>query len=95
MTDQTATKATELRDRLADAIRKAACDGRCNQTEEECARERIQPFAWHHGKLAVVEGSPEMFADAVLEVVHPEVDRLRERLRLLTMEAMDRAKEGR
>ena len=69
MTDQTATQATELRDKLADAVRKAACDGSCNQTEEECARERIQPFAWHHGRLVVVEGSPEMFADAVLPVI--------------------------
>ncbi|WP_086732877.1 hypothetical protein [Streptomyces glaucescens] len=69
MNDPTATEATELLERLVTAIRDAACDGRCSQTEEECARERIQPFVWHHGRLAVVEGSPEMFANAVLPVV--------------------------
>jgi hypothetical protein len=73
MTNQTerepATEATELRNRLANAIRQAACDGSCGQTEEECSRERIQPFVWHHGRLAVVEGSPEMFASAVLPVM--------------------------
>lgn len=58
----------DVRDQIAAAIRDAACDGDCGKTEDECARERIQPFAWHHGKLTVVEGSPEQFADAVLRV---------------------------
>jgi hypothetical protein len=66
MTDQTAT---DLRDRLADVIRQAACDGNCQQTEEECREQRIQPYIWHYGKLTVVEGSPEQFAAAVLPVV--------------------------
>lgn len=69
MSEQKATEATDLRDLLADAIRRAACDGSCNQTEEECARTRIQPFVWHHGKLAAVEGTPEMLADAVLPIL--------------------------
>lgn len=64
-TDPTAA----LRDRIADAIRAAACPGDCGKTEEDCAKERIQPFVWHHGKLAGVEGSPEQFADAVLAVL--------------------------
>lgn len=57
-----------VRDQIAAAIRDATCTGDCGKTEDECARERIQPFAWHHGKLAVVEGTPEQFADAVLRV---------------------------
>jgi hypothetical protein len=68
----------DLRQRIAEAIREATCDGSCNQTEEECAKERIQPFAWHFGKLAGVEGSPEQFADAVLAAVQAELDRLTE-----------------
>ncbi|MCM1943171.1 hypothetical protein NC239_33710 [Streptomyces sp. G3] len=60
-----------LREIAAQAIRDAACTGDCGQTEEECAKERIQPFAWHHGTLAVVEGSPEQFVDAVLAAVLP------------------------
>jgi len=63
-----------LRNRIAAAIRDAACSGDCGKTEEECAKERIQPFAWHHGRLAVVEGEPEQFADAVLAVLPPPVD---------------------
>lgn len=72
-----ATDPTALREQVAEAIRAAACPGNCGKTEEECARERIQPFAWHHGRLAVVEGEPEMFADAVLAVL-PAVDRAAE-----------------
>lgn len=64
-----------LRELIADAIRSAACPGDCGKTEEECARERIQPFVWHHGRLAAVEGSPEQFADAVLAVLPAPVDR--------------------
>jgi hypothetical protein len=64
---------TPLRDQLADAIRNATCTGNCDTNEEQCARERIQPFAWHHGKLAVVEGSPEMFSDAVLTLFTNEL----------------------
>lgn len=64
-----------MSDRIAAAIRDAACPGNCGKTEEECARERIQPFVWHHGRLAVVEGAPEMFADAVLGVLPPPADR--------------------
>jgi len=64
-----------LRDRIAEAIRDAACSGDCGETEEECAKERIQPFAWHHGRLAVVEGEPEQFADAVLAVMPEPADR--------------------
>lgn len=59
---------TADRELIADAIRNAACPGNCGTTEEQCAKERIQPFAWHHGRLAVVEGTPEQFADAVLGV---------------------------
>lgn len=70
MTEPAAT----LRDRIAAAIRDAACPGNCGKTEEECAKERIQPFVWHHGRLAVVEGAPEMFADAVLAVLPPPAD---------------------
>lgn len=52
----------------ADAIRAAACPGNCG-AEEECARTRIQPVVWHHGRLAAVEGTPEQFAAAVLAVL--------------------------
>ncbi|RYJ29376.1 hypothetical protein CU044_2117 [Streptomyces sp. L-9-10] len=62
-----------LRDRIADAIRDAACPGDCDKTEAECTKERIQPCVWHHGRLAAVEGAPEQFADAVLAVL-PEPD---------------------
>ena len=63
------------REQIADAIRDAACTGDCNSTEEECAKTRIQPFVWHHGRLAVVEGAPEMFADVVLGLLPAPVDR--------------------
>lgn len=58
-----------LRDRIAEAVRDAACNGDCGKTEEECAKERIQPVVWHHGRLAAVEGTPEQFAAAVLAVL--------------------------
>ena len=64
-----------LRARIAEAIRDAACAGDCGKTEEECAKERIQPFVWHHGRLAVVEGEPEQFAAAVLAVLPEPADR--------------------
>ncbi|MCL7377441.1 hypothetical protein [Streptomyces sp. 35G-GA-8] len=65
-----------LHERIADAIRDAACPGDCDKTEAECTKERIQPFVWHHGRLTVVEGEPEMFADAVLAVLpEPATDR--------------------
>ncbi|WP_190098630.1 hypothetical protein [Streptomyces griseoflavus] len=71
--DQTTpSRRAGLRDRLAAAIRDAACKGDCGKSEEECAKERIQPFVWHHGRLAVVEGTPEQFADAVLPVLYRE-----------------------
>lgn len=66
---------TDLRNRIAAAIRNAACTGDCRKTEEQCFHERIQPVAWHHGRLAVVEGEPEQFADAVLSVLPPPADR--------------------
>lgn len=64
-----------LRKAVADAIRNATCTGNCGKPEEQCAQERIQPFAWHHGTLAVVEGSPEQFADAVVPVLPEPADR--------------------
>ncbi|MEV7975379.1 hypothetical protein [Streptomyces sp. NPDC086519] len=70
-----ATDQTALRDRIAEAVRDATCNGDCGKTEEECAKERIQPFVWHHGRLAVVEGTPEQIADAVLAVWPAAVDR--------------------
>jgi hypothetical protein len=72
--DQTTDRAA-LRQRIAEAVREAACPGDCGKTEEQCAKERIQPFAWHHGRLAVVEGEPEQFADAVLAVLPEPADR--------------------
>lgn len=73
LTSLVRTQATSLRQSLADAIRSATCAGDCGKAEEECARERIQPFAWHHGVLAVVEGEPEQFADAVLAALFGSV----------------------
>lgn len=64
-----------LRDRIAEAVRDAACNGDCGKTEEECAKERIQPLVWHHGRLAAVEGTPEQFAAAVLAVLPTPADR--------------------
>jgi len=63
-----------LRDRIADAIRAAACTGDCGLPEEECARTHVQPGVWHHGVLAEVEGTPEAIADAVLAVQRLVVD---------------------
>ncbi|MET8113757.1 hypothetical protein [Streptomyces prasinus] len=71
-----ATEATGLREWFADAIRDAACTTDCGQTEEECTRERIQPTVWHHGSLVEVEGTPEMFADAVLALVRKREQQL-------------------
>lgn len=70
MTDQNA-----LRDALAAAIRTATCTGDCGQTEEECRQQRIQPVVEHHGRLAVVEGTPEQLADAVLPALPAPADR--------------------
>jgi hypothetical protein len=69
--------------RAADAIRDAACNGECGQDEEECRQERIQPFAWHHGRLAIVEGTPEMFAAAVLPVALADQNAAFDRVRAL------------
>jgi len=69
--------------RAADAIRDAACNGQCGQDEEECRQERIQPFVWRHGRLAVVEGTPEMFAAAVLSVALADRDAALDRVRAL------------
>ncbi|MGC4918677.1 hypothetical protein [Streptomyces albogriseolus] len=68
------TDRAALREQIAAAIRSAACNGDCGDTEEDCRKKRIQPFVWHHGKLAIVEGTPEQLADAVLAVL-PSVDR--------------------
>ncbi|MGA5767398.1 hypothetical protein ACPC36_07940 [Streptomyces pseudogriseolus] len=84
-TDQTA-----LREQAAQGIRDAACTGDCGQTEEECRKERIQPFVWHHGKVAIVEGTPEQLADAVLAVLPAPTDRaatLREQAERLSTKA--------
>lgn len=64
-----------LRKAVADAIRNATCTGNCGKPEEECFSERIQPVAWHHGRLAVVEGEPEQFADAAVTVLPEPADR--------------------
>jgi DNA-directed RNA polymerase subunit RPC12/RpoP len=58
-----------LRDRIAEAIRAAACTGDCGDSEEECFSKRIQAAAWHHGVLAEVLGNPETIADAVMPVL--------------------------
>ncbi|GAA3957025.1 hypothetical protein GCM10022384_07650 [Streptomyces marokkonensis] len=63
-----------LRNRIAAAVRDAACDGKCGKTEEQCFQERIQPVAWHHGRLVVVEAEPEQIADVVLAVLPAPAD---------------------
>lgn len=62
----------ELRQRIADAVRAAACTGDCDSTEEECARQRIQPVVWHWGVLAEVSATPDQIADALLPLVAAE-----------------------
>lgn len=62
----------DLRQRIADTIRNAACPGDCGQTEEECREQRLQPVVWHHGMLAEVDGTPEQIADALLPLVTAE-----------------------
>lgn len=80
-----------LRDRIAKAIRDAACPGDCDKTEAECTRERIQPVVWHHGRLAAVEGMPEQFADVVLAVLPEPADQAAVRsLALLADELVER-----
>ncbi|MEV4975568.1 hypothetical protein [Streptomyces scopuliridis] len=74
---QPAADRAALRDRMAEALRGAACEGGCGDTEEECVRRRVQPCVWHHGVLAEVLGTPEVIADAVLAVL-PEPDTLLE-----------------
>ncbi|MDX2765446.1 hypothetical protein [Streptomyces europaeiscabiei] len=70
------TEQTALRERIADAIRAAACPGSdCPLTEAECSEQRIQPAAWERGVLSEVYGRPEWFADAVLAVLPAPADR--------------------
>jgi hypothetical protein len=71
-TEPTPSQRPDLHAQLAAAIRTAAYDGSCDQTEDECARQRIQPIVWHHGRLAEVSGSPEQFADVVLTLLYQE-----------------------
>ena len=70
--EPTPSQRPDFHAQLAAAIRTAACDGSCDQTEDECARQRIQPIVWHHGRLAEVSGSPEQFADVVLTLLYQE-----------------------
>jgi hypothetical protein len=70
-----ATDRAALRDLIAAAIRDAACNGDCDDTEEQCARTRIQPFVWHHGVLAEVSGPVDVIADAVLAGLPASLDR--------------------
>jgi len=55
--------------RIAASIRTAVCHGDCGATEEECARQRLQPCVWHHGVLTEVLGSPEVFAAVAASAV--------------------------
>jgi hypothetical protein len=64
-----------LRDRIAEALRAAACNGDCDDTEEECARKRVQPYVWQRGVLTEILGTPEVIADAVLAVLPAPTDR--------------------
>ncbi len=67
MTEQTATEATDLRQRIARAI---------HQYDNEHALSGNDiPSEHHYGE-----------ADAAVDVIRPEIDRLHERLRLLTDE---------
>lgn len=71
----------DLRARIADAIRAAACDGHCGRSEEECAAiNPIEEVVSHFGQVSVVEGPVEALAEVVLAVVQPELDRLRAEL---------------
>jgi hypothetical protein len=61
---------TTDRDRIADAIRAAACPGNdCTLTEADCAEQRIQPAAWERGVLSEVYGRPEQFADVLADLL--------------------------
>lgn len=73
--DNPAASDDGLREQVATAIRDAACTGpgQCGDTEEECARKRIQPGVYHFGQLVEVYGSPEMIAAAVLTVIRPRL----------------------
>lgn len=83
-----------LRDRIADAIRDAACPGGdCPLTEAECSEQRIQPAAWERGVLSEVYGRPEWFADAVLAVLPEVADRAAEVANLRTMYGAATARE--
>jgi len=66
------SRRSELHDRLAAAIRDAACPGNCGLDEADCTRRNIQPEVWHHGVLADVSGAPEMFARTALTVLYRE-----------------------
>ena len=71
---------SELRDRIAAALRDAAydCDGNCGLDERECdAQHPIQAAVLHFGIVSDVTGDVHALADAVLATVQPELDRLR------------------
>ncbi|MFB7474006.1 hypothetical protein [Kitasatospora sp. NPDC056184] len=86
------TTPSDLRERIAQAIRDAAydCPGGCDLTEAECdARHPIQVSALRHGVVASVYGEPDALAASVLAVVEPElavrdeeIARLRTEIRL-------------
>ncbi|MBE4761706.1 ParB N-terminal domain-containing protein [Streptomyces caniscabiei] len=81
-TPDTGKEGSSLPERIAAAIRRAACDGDCEETEEWCARTRIQPSVWHHGVLAEVSGPVDVFAGVAASAVVPAADRaaLRDRI---------------
>ncbi|WP_037616366.1 hypothetical protein [Streptomyces aureus] len=61
---------TDLLTAAADAIRSAVCTGDgCEDTEDDCARKRVQPCVWEHGVLTEVLGTPEVLAAAALSVL--------------------------
>ncbi|MDX3020040.1 hypothetical protein [Streptomyces acidiscabies] len=73
--------ADELRDRLADAIRTAACDGNYGSSEADRVRQHVQVGVRHDGVVVEADGRPDVIATVVVDalrgrdVVSPPADR--------------------
>jgi hypothetical protein len=67
-----------LQQRIADALRTAACPPSCELTEVECTDAHpILASALRDGTITDIGGPVTVIVDTVLTVVQPELERLR------------------